>query len=258
RVYADQMDFGPIGIDGIFQRSDRMAGNPLCANPFFLFRLVESVHDAFPIIRPAGLGHAMNQHAVDVIRIVSQPVTIDGSENVVRLIRDFRLNEQVLARQTFDGIANPGESFVAFGRIDVSDAAIVSMTDQFYECFFAGANLVMARIDAGANAKAAEFDAGLAERDLVDGRAFGFGSKGVGGAPLREQGGTGNSNGGVSDKLAAIEEFTVHRNPFGTNVQKALRHLTRRVSLVINMRLFREQAMQKSAGRIRGAHPDTA
>jgi len=57
--------------------------------------------------------------------------------------------------------------------INVSDALIVRVVNHLDEGLLAGAHLVMAGIDAGADAEAAQFDACVAERDLVGGGAFG-------------------------------------------------------------------------------------
>ena len=109
RIHAHQMHFGPIAGGGGAQRGQRMAGNTLGADPFLLLGLVEGIHDALPFVSPGAPRHAMDEHAVNVVRIECLAVVVNRGQRVVRLAVDFGLNEKFFARQSLDGIANPGE-----------------------------------------------------------------------------------------------------------------------------------------------------
>src|ERR1035438_5076755 len=112
-----------------------MAGDALRPNPLLLLGLVERIHDALPLIRPAILDHAMNEQAIDVVGVEDLAMVVDGRKYLLGSVGDFRLDKQLLARQALYGAAHPIERAVALRAIEVSDALVVGIPDEFVEWF---------------------------------------------------------------------------------------------------------------------------
>src|SRR5436190_19378730 len=106
-IDTHEVDFGPGSFGRAFQRRQTVARDPFAADPTFLFGFVESVHDAFPLVGPAILDHAMDEHRIDVIGVENFAVMVDDLEDVLGLAGDFRLNEELFSGQPFDGTAQP-------------------------------------------------------------------------------------------------------------------------------------------------------
>ena len=75
----------------------------------------------------------MDQHAVDVVRLEHLAVAINRLQHVLRLARDLRLQEQLLARQPLDGVANPLERCVTLGTVNVGDTALERVANEVVE-----------------------------------------------------------------------------------------------------------------------------
>ena len=88
---------------------------------------------------------------------------------------DLGLDEELLAGQALDGAADPVERLVALGAVEVGDALVVGVADELVEALLAEGVLDVAAVAAGAEAQAAELEAGLAQGDLVHGGALGRG-----------------------------------------------------------------------------------
>ena len=169
------MDLGPIGRGGIAQGRQAVARNAFDANPFFVLSLVVSIADAFPGIGPICLCHAVDQHAVNIIGVERfLPVLIDEPENVFGAVVDcFGLDEKFFAREALDGVGHPIEGGVGLGAIEVGDALVIGVMDEFNKLVLAHVALGVAAIAAGAKTETAEADAGVAEGDLIRGGPLG-------------------------------------------------------------------------------------
>ena len=69
------------------------------------------------------------------------------------------------------GVGDPFEGGIALGAVEVGDAPIVGVANQVVEGLLAQGLLHVAAVGAGAEAEAAELEARLSQRHLVDGRA---------------------------------------------------------------------------------------
>src|ERR1035438_786667 len=107
-----------------------MAGDALGPNPLLLLGLVERIHDALPLVRPATLDHAMNEQAIDVVGVEDLAMVIDGRKYLVGSVGDFGLDKQLLARQALYGAAHPLEGAVALRAIKIRDALVVGIRSE--------------------------------------------------------------------------------------------------------------------------------
>src|SRR5262249_20923181 len=135
---------------------------------------------------------------------------INDLEDVFGLARDFGLNKELFARQSFDGAAEPLERLVSLGAIEIGDALVISVMHQAVEAFAAQFKLDLAAITAGAHAQAAEFDSSLPERDLVHGRALDRGRSEGGRAGGPDHDRAGGGEGGV-EEVPSAKAFHSHR-----------------------------------------------
>ena len=117
----------------------------------------------------------MDEQAVHVIGIEDLAVVVNGLEDLLGFAGDFGLEEDLFAREPFDGAGDPIEGLVGLGAVEVGDALVVGVADEVVEVLLAEGVLDVAAVAAGAEAEAAEFEAGLAQRDLVHRSAFGGG-----------------------------------------------------------------------------------
>ena len=87
--------------------------------------------------------------------------------------RDFGLDENLLARQPLNGPAEPLESAVGLGAIEISDALIVGVMNEPVERLPTQGILHFSAVGAGAEPQPAQLEAGLAQGNLVDRCALG-------------------------------------------------------------------------------------
>ncbi len=73
------------------------------------------------------------------------------------------MDEQLLPGQALDGTAEPLEGAVALRAVEVRDPLVVGVVDELVKGLLAKGILHVAAVAAGAEAQAAQFEAGLAE-----------------------------------------------------------------------------------------------
>jgi hypothetical protein len=109
----------------------------------------------------------MGEDTIQVIHSQFTPIAVQHLKGFLGCAGHFGLDEQLLARQTLDGVAHQLVRVVTLRRVDVSDAVVVTVSNQPVESVPAEVALNLAAIGAGADAEPAQFDAGFAERNLV-------------------------------------------------------------------------------------------
>ena len=112
RIHARQEHLGPIAGGGGAQRGQGMAGNALRTDPFLFPGLVETIHDALPFVGPLASRHAMDQQAVNVVRVEHLAVVVNHGQHIGRLAVHLGLNKKFFAWQPFDRVADPLKSAV--------------------------------------------------------------------------------------------------------------------------------------------------
>src|SRR5512135_315554 len=132
-----------------------MAGNALGPNPLLLLGLIERIHHPLIGIGPALFGHAMDQHAVDVIRVEHLPMVVDDFEHVLRLGPNLGLDKELFPGEAFDGLAYPAKGLVVLGAVEISDALVVGVTDELIELLLPQVELDVAAVAAGAEPESA-------------------------------------------------------------------------------------------------------
>jgi hypothetical protein len=197
-----------FGFDGGAQGGKGVDGSAFGFEPLLVLGLVDAVHQALEAVRVRR--QLVDQQAVNVIGLIRRALLVDGLEeiNIIPVwFVDLGLDEQFLARQAFDGTAEHVERHVVGGAIEIGDPVVVGVMDDRGEAFLAQGLQSLAVIGTGAKAQAAEFQAGLAERHLIGGSAFGLplGPNGVGAQQERARG-----NAGSLKKLAPVEMVSIH------------------------------------------------
>src|SRR3974390_1309253 len=148
RVNPDQVYLRPGRGRGGLQGGHTVARHPFAADPALLFRLIEAVHDALPLVSPAVLDHAVDEHGVNIVGVVGFTMLVDGLEHLFRLAGNFGLDEELFPRQALDGAAEPIERSIRQGAVKISDALVVGVTDQGVEPFAAQVPLYLSAIAA--------------------------------------------------------------------------------------------------------------
>src|SRR5579859_230039 len=151
---------------GRFGRSTKcrqtVAGDAFATDPSFLLRLVEPIHNAFPLVSPTVLDHAMNEHGIDIIGVEDFAMMINHLQDILRLAGDLGLNEQFFARQSFDRTAQPLEGPIGLRAVKIGNTLIIGVADQAVKTLTAEVKLDLTAITAGSHAQATELDPGLA------------------------------------------------------------------------------------------------
>ena len=110
-----------------------MAGDPAELDPFPVLSRRDRVHHTLAFIGPVAGEGVMDQHAIDVIRVVGLPEFVDHLQGVLRSAPDLGLDKELFSRQTLDGLADPFVSAIGLSGVDISDALIVGVTDEAVE-----------------------------------------------------------------------------------------------------------------------------
>src|SRR5208283_288586 len=143
----------------------------------------------------------------------------------------FRLEEEFLARESFDGVGNPGKGGVGFGTVEVADALVIGIMDEPIELSLAQRLLHLATAAAGPHAETTESDAGVAQGDFVHSRAFDgrLGEQ----HPGRSQGQSTGGKGGTFEELAAAV-IEIHGDVLPLWVSLTTASRTRFMSEILN------------------------
>ena len=188
-----------------------MAARAVGADDLLFLGLHQVLHRALVLGRPAVLGHAVEQHDVDVVDAQFHAIALEVAARVGDVGRvGLGLDDVLVAGHALEGFAQIGVRAVLVGDVEEADALVERVADDPGETLDAQPGLVarLARADAaGSHADQRDLDAGLAQRDLV-GRTLGKSDPWIAPSP---QGGGGGRCGQcgrgccLREELAAIQ-----------------------------------------------------
>lgn len=202
-VDAGEDDIDPGVGGGDFEGVVVMAGDADGADGAFVFKFGEAVAEAFVLVGPLAIEHAMEEGDIEAFDSEFFTEAVDfldgvggGGDPVFFTGPDFAEVDEFIAGQALERLADEGVGAVEVGHIEEGDALVEGVAEEAIEGLLAHAGVVGgagSSMDTGALGEEGGGDAGFSDGDFVTGGAGCEGGCGDGGG---KAGACGDADGG--------------------------------------------------------------